>query len=229
MKILHLADLHIGKKVNDFCMLHEQKYVLAQSIELIKKEKIIAVLIAGDVFDKPIPTIAALEIFNNFLKELNKLKVKVLIISGNHDNIDRLSYLSDILEQSNIFISKNYDGNIQKVQLNDKINVYLMPYLYPALVKKYYPNAEIKNYNDAIKTILDDIKLNKESFNILLAHQFVIGGDNLIQSQSEQKSVGGIDEINYKVFDNFDYTALGHLHCPLKCGSDKIRYAGSIL
>ena len=229
MKILHLADLHIGKKVNDFCMLNEQKYVLAQSIELIKKENIEAVLIAGDVFDKPIPTISALEVFNDFLKKLNELKIKVLIISGNHDNMDRLSYLSDILEQSEVYISKSYTGNIQKVTLNDKINVYLMPYLYPALVKKYYPDVEIKNYNDAIKTIIDNIELDNHKFNILLAHQFVIGSDNPIESQSEQKSVGGIDEINYKVFDKFDYTALGHLHCPQKCGTEKIRYAGSIL
>ena len=166
MKILHLADLHIGKKVNDFCMLKEQKYVLNQAIDLIKKEKIEAILIAGDIFDKPIPTIAALELFDNFLKELNKLKIKVLIISGNHDNMDRLSYLSNLLEQSNIFISKSYNGNIQKVELDSKINVYLMPYLYPALVKKYYPNDEIRTYSDAIKKVVDEIKLDENKFNI---------------------------------------------------------------
>lgn len=229
MKILHLADLHIGKKVNDFCMLKEQKYVLNQAINLIKKEKIEAVLIAGDIFDKPIPTIAALELFDNFLKELNKLKTKVLIISGNHDNMDRLSYLSNLLEQSNIFISKSYNGNIQKVELDNKTNVYLMPYLYPVLVKKYYPNDEIKTYSDAIKKVVDEIKLDKNKFNILLAHQFVIGNTTPTQSQSEQKSVGGIDEISYKIFDKFDYTALGHLHCPQRCGSEKVQYAGSIL
>lgn len=229
MKILHLADLHIGKKVNDFCMLKEQKFVLEQAVELIKNKKIESVLIAGDVFDKPIPSIGALELFNWFLKELNSLKIKTCIISGNHDNMDRLSYLSDFLEQSNIFISKSFDGKIQKVELGSKINVYLIPYLYPALVKKYYQDYEIKNYNDALKLVVDDIEIDKNKINIALAHQFVLGGEMPELSQSEQKSVGGIDEISYKIFNKFDYTALGHLHCPQKCGNEKIRYAGSIL
>jgi len=229
MKILHLADLHIGKKVNDFCMLNEQKYVLSQALELIKNENIQAVLIAGDVFDKAVAPIGALEVFDNFLKELNSLSIKVLIISGNHDNMDRLAYLSSLLEQSEIFISKSFNGEIQKVELNKEINVYLIPYLYPALVKKYYPNSQIKNYNEAMKLVVDDIKLDKNKFNIALAHQFVIGAKEMQLSQSEQKSVGGIDEISYKIFEKFDYTALGHLHCPQKCGSENIRYSGSIL
>ena len=229
MKILHLADLHIGKKVNDFCMLNEQKFALSQAIDLIKEQKIEAVLICGDVFDRPIPSISALELFNAFLKELNVLRIKTFIVSGNHDNMDRLSYLSDLLQQSSIFISKSFDGNIQQINLNDEISIFLMPYLYPALIRKYYPDAEIKNYNDAIKLVVDDIKLDSDKFNILLAHQFVVGNNLPELSQSEQKSVGAIDEINYKIFEKFDYTALGHLHCPQKCGNENIRYAGSIL
>ena len=229
MKILHLADLHIGKKVNNFCMLEEQKHVLLQALELIKIQNIKAILIAGDVFDKPVPSIASLELFQWFLGELNKLTVKTLIVSGNHDNMDRLAYLSSLLEKSHVFISKSFDGNIQFVQLDGNINVYLMPYLYPALVRKYYPNSPIKNYNDAIKLVVDDIKLDNTKTNILLAHQFVVGSKPPEISESEQKSVGGIDEINYKIFDKFDYVALGHLHCPQKCGNEKIQYAGSIL
>ena len=229
MKILHLADLHIGKKINDFCLLNEQKFVLSQAIELIKNQDIRAVLISGDVFDKPIPPISALELFNEFLNELNFLSVKTLIISGNHDNMDRLSYLSSLLEKSNIFISKSFDGYIQKVNLDDNICVYLMPYLYPALVKKHFPDKEINSYNSAINAVVDSIELDESKVNIILSHQFVVGSDKVILSDSEQKSVGGIDEANYSVYEKFDYTALGHLHCPQKCGSEKVCYAGSIL
>ena len=229
MKILHLGDLHIGKKVNDFCMLKEQKFVLEQAIDLIKKEQIEAVLISGDVFDKPIPQISALELFDEFLNQLVELKTKVFIISGNHDNMDRISYLSNLLKNSNIYISKPYEGKIEFIELKNNIRVYLMPYLYPSLVKKYYPNSQIKTYDDAIKTILDNIKLDNNYFNILLSHQFVIGSEENILSQSEQKSVGGIDQIHYNHYEKFDYTALGHLHCPQKCSLEKIRYCGSIL
>lgn len=229
MKILHLADLHIGKKVNDFCMLNEQKFVLNQALDLIKKEKIEAVLIAGDVFDKAIPSVSALELFDLFLKELNFLSVKVFIISGNHDNMDRLAYLSNLLKTSDIYISQSYDGKIQSISLNDDIEIYLMPYLYPALVRKYYENSKIANYNDAISLVVNDIKLDENKVNIIVAHQLVIGSNQPLISQSEQKSVGGIDEVSYKIFEKFDYCALGHLHCAQKCSSDKIRYSGSIL
>ena len=201
MKILHLGDLHIGKKVNDFCMLKEQKFVLEQAIDLIKKEQIEAVLISGDVFDKPIPQISALELFDEFLNQLVELKTKVFIISGNHDNMDRISYLSNLLKNSNIYISKPYEGKIEFIELKNNIRVYLMPYLYPSLVKKYYPNSQIKTYDDAIKTILDNIKLDNNYFNILLSHQFVIGSEENILSQSEQKSVGGIDQIHYNHYE----------------------------
>lgn len=229
MKILHLADLHIGKKVNGFCMLNEQKFVLSQALELIKNENIEAVLIAGDVFDRPIPQIGALEVFDNFLKELNRNLIKVLIISGNHDNMDRLAYLSNLLEQSQIYFSKSFEGKIQSVEISDNISVYLIPYLYPALVKKYYPEKQIQNYNDAMKAVVDDIKIDKNKINIALMHQFVTGKEAPLLSQSEQKSAGGIDEISYKILKKFDYCALGHLHCPQKCANERIQYAGSIL
>lgn len=229
MKILHLADLHLGKKVNDFCMLKEQENVLEQAYKLIKTENIEAILIAGDIFDRPIPPIGALELFDDFLNKLNKLSKKVFIISGNHDNNERLSYMSNLLSNSNIFIAKPYCGKIEKFKLSKNIDIYLMPYIYPVLIKKYYKEADIKTYNDAIKVVVDDIKLNKNKFNILVAHQFVSNSKETILSQSEERSVGTIDEISYKIFEKFDYTALGHLHCPQKCTLDKIRYSGSIL
>lgn len=229
MKFLHLADLHLGKKVNDISMIDDQRYVLNQIINLVKKEKVNVVLISGDVFDRAIPNVFALELFSEFLDELNKLKVKVISISGNHDNSDRLSYLSPILEKSNIFISKNFNGTIEKIDLKDNICVYLMPYLYPSIIKNYYPEMEFSNYNDAIKQVVDSIEIDENKINILLAHQFVGAKTPPILSESEQKSVGGVDIVDYKIFQKFDYTALGHLHCPQSVGKKNIRYCGSIL
>ena len=228
MKFLHLSDLHIGKKVNGISMLEEQRFVLESAIKLIKDEKISFVLIAGDVFDRAIPSVEAMELFDYFLLQLNKLEIKTYIISGNHDNMDRLSYLSDLLHKSNIYISKPYTGKIE-CYTTDDINIYLMPYLYPMLVRKYHSNCKISNYSDAIEIVIKDLKLNSKKINILIAHQFVVSSKKPILSESEQKSAGGVDEINYKIFKKFDYVALGHLHCPQKVGVDKIRYGGSIL
>lgn len=229
MKILHLSDLHIGKKVNDFSMIESQKHVLNQAIDLIKNEDIKALLIAGDVFDKPIPSLQALEVFNSFLEEVCKCNLKIFIISGNHDNLERLSYLSSFLKKADIYISKNFDGTLESYQLTEDINIFLMPYLYPALIRKYYPNETIESYNDAFRVLIKNTNIDNKKTNILLAHQFVIGSDSLITSDSEQKSVGGVDCITYELFNDFDYTALGHLHCPQKAGLEKIRYAGSPL
>ncbi len=230
MKILHLGDLHIGKKLNDFCLLDDQKFVLTQAIDLIKREKIDAVFICGDIFDKPVAPIGALEVFNWFLDSIVKLNIKIFIISGNHDNIDRISYLSDLLKKNNIYVAKNFSGKIEKVSLDDDVDIYLLPYLYPAIIRKYYPNNEIKTYNDAIKIIVDDINLDKNKLNFILAHQFVTSKNNSsITSNSETKSVGEIDNISYEIFKNFDYCALGHLHCPQNVGDDKTYYCGSIL
>ncbi len=229
MKILHLGDLHLGKRLNDILLTENQEFVLNQAIETIKEENIKAVLISGDVFDKQIPSIEAINLFNNFLEKLNDLNLKVFIISGNHDNIERLSYLSSFLEKSNIYFSKNFDGKLQKYDIEENISIYLMPYLYPAVIRKFYPDDDFKNYNDAIKKVIEQTETDKNKTNILLAHQFVSGADMPVLSESEQKSVGLVDMISYKIFDKFDYTALGHLHCPQKAGRDTVRYSGSIL
>ncbi len=228
MKFLHLSDLHIGKKVNGISMIEEQKFVLQQSIELIKKEDVSFVLVAGDVFDRAIPSIEAMDVFGSFLSELNSLNVNTYIISGNHDNMERLAYLSDLLHKSNIFISKPFIGEVECCSF-ENFNIYLLPYLYPALIRKYFPDEKIESYNDAFSLIIKNTKIDNKKINILLSHQFVVSSNAPILSESEQKSVGGVDEIDYKIFKKFDYIALGHLHCPQKVGLDKIRYAGSIL
>lgn len=228
MKFLHLADLHLGKRVNDISMLDEQKYALKQALELVQNRNIDYILIAGDVFDRPIASISALNLFNDFLDELINLKKKVLIISGNHDSAERLYYLNSVLKKSDIFISKPYEGKIEKVSF-DEIDFYLMPYISIPLIKKYFPDDKFNSSDDAFKKVLEDIILDKDKINVALAHQFVIGVDSLILSDSEENMVGGIDNISYSLFSSFDYTALGHLHHPQKVGLDKIRYAGSIV
>ena len=235
MKILHLGDLHLGKKFCEYSLIKDQEFVLKQALELVSVENIEAVLIAGDVFDRGIPPVEAVKIFNDFLCGLSKKNVSCFIIAGNHDSAERLSYLSPLVEKEKIFIAKPFDegfiennNKIQKISLNNKINIFLLPYVYPALVRKFSPNFEISNYNEALKLVLETAEIDETKTNIILAHQFV-SFEGLIQSESEQKSVGLIDNISYELFEKFDYVALGHLHCPQKIQSDKIRYSGSIL
>ncbi len=226
MNILHLADLHIGKKVNGFSMLDEQENVLNQAIELVKDEKIDTVMIAGDVFDRDIAPNSALNLFSKFLNDLNDLNTNVLIIPGNHDNSDRLSYLSSVLKKHNIYFAKPFEGEIEKITIDD-INFYLLPYLHIFQIKKYF--NDVLDYNDGFKRIIENIKADKNKTNILLAHQFVVGINEPMLTDSEAKNVGGLDNISYEILKDFTYVALGHLHCPQKAGLEYIRYAGSIL
>ena len=230
MKFLHLADLHIGKKVNGFSMIDDQKFVLEQVFDLVVEEKIDSILISGDVFDRSIPNISSLDVFGEFLSKISELKVKIFIISGNHDSQERLSYLSSFLVKSNIFISPNFEGFIKKISLNKDFDIFLMPYLHPSLIKKYFPDDKISSYNEAFEVLLANTKIDKNKINIILAHQFVAKSyDEIIKSEGEEINVGGLDMINPNLFSDFDYCALGHLHCPQSVLGDKVRYGGSIL
>lgn len=223
MKILHLADLHIGKKVHSYSMLEEQKHILCEEvINIITEYKIDVILIAGDVYDTSVPSGQAVALFDRFITMLSELKVKVYIIPGNHDSAERLSFASDILRKNSIYISKplNYDlENIQleRYVLNDEfgeLNIYLMPYL----------------RSNSVSKVIENTKIDESKRNILVAHQFVIsaGHENEL-SDSEVINVGGVDHIDAGIFEKFDYVALGHLHAPQHIGRDTIRYAGSIL
>lgn len=230
MKFLHLADLHIGKKVNGFSMIDDQKFVLEQVFDVVVEEKIDSILISGDVFDRSIPNISSLDVFGEFLSKISELKVKIFIISGNHDSQERLSYLSSFLVKSNIFISPNFEGFIKKISLNKDFDIFLMPYLHPSLIKKYFPDDKISSYNEAFEVLLANTKIDKKKINIILAHQFVAKSyDEIIKSEGEEINVGGLDMINPNLFSDFDYCALGHLHCPQSVLGDKVRYGGSIL
>lgn len=231
MKLLHLADLHIGKRVNEFSMLEDQKYILDEILELIDREKPEVILIAGDVYDKSIPTVEGITLFDDFLTQLHKRKKTVCIVSGNHDSAERLNFAGNIIKEDKIYMAGVYKNPLEKVSLEDeygKINIYLLPFIKPAMVRKQYETVE--SYHDAVKAVLEDTDIDSSERNILISHQFVINGTNMPEeSDSETKSVGGLDHVDVSVFEKFDYVALGHLHGAQKIKRETIRYAGSPL
>ena len=229
MKIIHLADLHIGKRVNEFSMIDDQKHILNQILEIIDKEKPDAVIIAGDVYDKQVPSIEAVELLDSFISDISKRKTTTFIISGNHDSAERLAFGSSLMAMGKIYISPVYNGKISKYTLKDDFgsaNFYLLPFVKPSHVKRFFPDKKIESYTDAIKVVVDNLKLDTSEINILIAHQFVTGAS---RTESEEISVGGLDNVDASVFEDFDYVALGHIHRPQKIGTERIRYCGTPL
>ena len=229
MKIIHLADLHIGKRVNEFSMIDDQKYILNQILEIIDKEKPDAVIIAGDVYDKQVPSIEAVELLDSFISDISKRKTTTFIISGNHDSAERLAFGSSLMAMGKIYISPVYNGKISKYTLKNDFgsaNFYLLPFVKPNHVKRFFPDEKIESYTDAIRVVVDNLKLDTSEINILIAHQFVTGAS---RTESEEISVGGLDNVDASVFDDFDYVALGHIHRPQKIGTERIRYCGTPL
>ncbi len=229
MKFLHLSDLHIGKRVNEFSQLDDQQYILTEILRIIDEQKPNAVVIAGDIYDKSVPTAEAVSLFDWFLSSLSKRCLSVFIISGNHDSAERLSFANEIMDSSGIYISPTFKGEIKTVTLTDKIGevcFHLLPFVKPANVRKYYPETEILSYDDAVKTVVENMNIDVSKRNVLVTHQFVTGA---VRSESEEASVGGSDNIDYKNFDKFDYVALGHIHRPQSVGREEVRYCGTTL
>lgn len=229
MKFLHLSDLHLGKNLNGFSLYQDQAYILHQVVQIAQNEQIEAVIIAGDIFDKSVPNSQAIQLFDEFLTSWAELNLPVFIISGNHDNAQRVAFGANLFKQNNIFISPVYNGNISPITLEDnfgKINFYLLPFLKPTTVRNFFPDEEITSYNQAIEVALKNISLNTDERNILIAHQFVTGA---YICDSEDIVVGGIDNIDANLFQDFDYVALGHLHTPQTILRKSIRYCGTLL
>jgi exonuclease SbcD len=229
MKLIHLSDLHIGKRVNEVSMLEDQEYILLQILQIIDDENADAVLIAGDVYDKSVPSAEAVTLFDDFLCRLAKRKIPVLIISGNHDSPERLAFGNRLLELGGIHISPVYDGKVQSVTLTDvhgEVVFWLLPFIKPAHVKRFYPDAMIENYTDACRVAVEKMGVDPTKRNVLLTHQFVTGS---VTCESEEISVGGSDNVDASVFEEFDYVALGHIHGPQNIGSHRIRYCGTPL
>lgn len=229
MKFIHLSDLHIGKRVNEFSMIEDQKYILLEILSIIEKEEADAVLISGDIYDKSQPSNEAVNLFDEFIFKLSKLNVKTYIISGNHDSAEKLSFAYRFIEKSNVFISPVYNGEIKKHTLLDKwgkVNIYMLPFIKPINVKLQFEDEEISSYTDAIKVAIKHMDVNENERNIILSHQFVTGA---IRSDSEEISLGGTDNVDVCAYDNFDYVALGHIHSPQKLVRDTVRYSGTPL
>lgn len=231
MKFMHLSDLHIGKRVNEFSMIEDQTYILQKILELAEKEKPDALLIAGDVYDKNLPTIEGVNLLDDFLSGLHERRIPVFMISGNHDSAERLNFASRILRNNEVYIAGTYQGEITHFTLKDRygpVNIYLLPFVKPAIASVYH--GGIDTYHDAVKVILSNAKVDKAQRNILVAHQFVTAGNISPECcDSENISVGGLDNVDVSVFEDFDYVALGHLHGPQRIGRDTVRYAGSPL
>ncbi|NBA01920.1 exonuclease subunit SbcD [Erysipelothrix rhusiopathiae] len=234
MKIVHLADLHIGRRLNDLSLLDDQRYVLNQIIEAFDTIKPHVLIIAGDVYDKANPSSEAFEVWNDFLTQLAQQSIHVLIISGNHDSQERLGVGRALFEEHDIYLASHYTGAISSVTLHDDfgpVHFYLFPYIKPSMVRNYHPEFTGNTFQEAFEFIFQDLKINQDERNVAIAHQFVIGnGMTPILSDSEiGPSVGGLDAIDASLFKAFDYVALGHIHRPQAIGRETIRYAGSPL
>lgn len=230
---MHLADLHLGKRVNGFSMMEDQEYILNRILEIMEEEKPDGLLIAGDVYDKTIPPAEAVRLMDDFLTAVAAKHVPVFLISGNHDSAERVAFGHQLMQGSGIWISPVYDGTIRHHTLEDRwgeVNIYLIPFLRPSVVRSFFPDVEIEDYTDALRTIIEDLQVDTSRRNVVLAHQFVTAAGALPETcDSEQLSVGGLDRVDGSVFSPFDYAALGHLHGPQRVGSETIRYAGSPL
>lgn len=236
MRFLHLGDLHLGKALGDFDLIEDQKYILDQILAVIRDRSVDAVLIAGDVYDKAIPSEAATNLLDYFLCRLSEAGVKTFLISGNHDSDDRLNYGSQLFRSNQIFISSVYKGKLEKYTVQDElgeVEVYLLPFVKASQVRHYFPNSKIESYDDAVRVILTEAQVDSKRRNVIVAHQFVTGrSENPALSGSESigtQSVGLVEQIGYDCFDVFDYAALGHIHSPQKVGREEVRYAGSPL
>ncbi|MFR7545048.1 MAG: exonuclease SbcCD subunit D [Clostridia bacterium] len=234
MKILHLADLHLGKILQEQSLIEDQEYMLKEIINIIKVEKVQVLLISGDVYDRSVPPTEAVNLLDDFLKILIKdLKIKVFIISGNHDSKDRLGFGNKIFEDEGLYIESKYNGRLKKVRLEDEygpLNIYMLPFIKPVEVKKFFEDDLENNYDLAINKIIEKEEIDKSERNIIMVHQFVTAGNvKPERTESEVLSLGGIENVDVSNFKSFDYVAIGHVHRPQKIGRDTARYAGTIL
>ena len=236
MKLMHIGDLHLGKSLGDFDLREDQEYLLERLLDIVEKHGVDAVLIAGDVYDKAVPSEAATRMLDYFLSSLARRNVYVYMISGNHDSDERLNYGSSLFESNHIFISTKYEGQLYKQTLKtgtDEADIYLLPFVKASQVRHFHQDMKIESYDDAVRAILDGAAIDRSRNNILLAHQFVMGkSEDPALSGSESlgtQSVGAVEKSGYDCFDAFDYVALGHIHSAQQIGRKEVRYSGSPL
>lgn len=229
MKFFHLADLHIGKRVHGFSLLEDQRHILQEVLKKVEQERPDAVVIAGDVYDAPVPSADAVNVLDAFLVRLKDMNTQVLMISGNHDSPDRLSFAARLLQHSGVHVSPAYCGQVAPIILDDaygQVNFYLLPFIKPAHVRRWHEGEQVDTYTDALRVAIAALQADPTQRNVLVTHQFVTGAE---RSESEEVSVGGSDNVDAEVFAGFDYVALGHLHRPQRAGGAHMRYSGSPL
>lgn len=229
MKLIHLSDLHLGKRVNDFSMLEDQQYILAEILQIIDREEPDGVLIAGDVYDKSVPSAEAVALLDDFLVRLSKRELRIFVISGNHDSPERMAFGGRLMERSGVHLAPVYDGKVEPVVLTDQygpVKLYLLPFVKPSHVRRCFPEREIATYTDAVAAAIEAMGVDTTVRNVLVTHQFVTGA---ARCDSEELSVGGTDNVDAAVFDPFDYVALGHIHGPQQVGRETVRYCGTPL
>lgn len=229
MKFIHLSDLHLGIRVNDFSMLEDQRYILDRILDIIDSEVPDGIIIAGDIYDKSMPPAEAVALFDDFISSIAERKIKTFIISGNHDSAERIAFGSRIMNAGGIYLSPVYNGDIKPVVMEDEygsVNIYMLPFVRPSAVRAFYPDDDTDSYSSAVETAVKHMNADFSRRNIIITHQFVTGA---VRSDSEDISVGGTDNVSADIFADFDYTALGHIHKPQNIGSERIRYCGTPL
>lgn len=229
MKFIHLSDLHLGKRVHDVSMIEDQRDILAKILAVIDDEAPDCVVLAGDIYDKAVPTAEATALFDDFLVRLAQRKLQVFAISGNHDSAERIAFGSRLMDASGIHLSPVYDGSVRPITLTDEhgpVHIYMLPFVKPMHVRRFFEEEPINTYTDAMRVAIEQMQPDFQERNVLITHQFVTGAT---RSESEEITVGGVDNVDATVFQGFDYVALGHIHSPQNCGSPKIRYCGTPL
>ena len=229
MKFFHLSDLHLGRRIYEFSLIDDQKYILKEILRRTDEEHPDAVVIAGDIYDRAVPSAEAVELFDSFLTELAGRHIPGLAIAGNHDSPERIAFGAGLMAPSGVYLSPVYNGRVEPVTLSDaygEVRFYLLPFIKPANVRRFYPDAVIESYTDALRCAVEHMDIDPSARNVLVTHQFVTGG---VRSESEDITVGGTDNVDAAVFDGFDYVALGHLHGAQSIGRETLRYSGTPL
>lgn len=233
MRLLHCSDLHLGKRVHECSMTEEQRHILKQIASIAVAQQVDGIIIAGDLYDKLVPSIEAVGLLDEFLTSLWEQHLPVYLISGNHDSPERLSFGTQLLEQNDVYLAGIFTGKAQHLSLQDAygaLELYLLPFIKPAVVRSFYPEESIETYEDAVRVALSHSDIDPQKRNVLVAHQFVTNnGREPERSDSETLSVGALDQVDVSLFDGFDYVALGHIHGPQKIGRETVRYCGSPL
>ena len=233
MRLLHCSDLHLGKRVHECSMTEEQRHILKQIASIAVAQQVDGIIIAGDLYDKLVPSIEAVGLLDEFLTSLWEQHLPVYLISGNHDSPERLSFGTQLLEQNDVYLAGIFTGKAQHLSLQDAygaLELYLLPFIKPAVVRSFYPEESIETSEDAVRVVLSHSDIDPQKRNMLVAHQFVTNnGREPERSDSETLSVGALDQVDVSLFDGFDYVALGHIHGPQKIGRETVRYCGSPL